>query len=74
MNENTLAGMMTSERTDWATPPPFLEWIKGHFGFEPDLDAAAAAGKVRVFAILCDVSTLDANTDRNTDAQHDTAV
>ena len=38
------------------------------------LDAAAAAGKVRVFAILCDVSTLDANTDRNTDAQHDTAV
>ena len=24
------------------------------------LDAAAAAGKVRVFAILCDVSTLDA--------------
>tara|TARA_R110000796_G_scaffold67370_1_gene154414 strand:- start:445 stop:930 length:486 start_codon:yes stop_codon:yes gene_type:complete len=38
------------------------------------LDAAAAAGKVRVFAILCDVSTLDANTDRNTAAQHDTAV
>jgi len=43
MNENSLAGMMSSERQDWATPPPFLEWIKGHFGFEPDLDAAAAA-------------------------------
>ena len=38
------------------------------------LDAAAAAGKVRVWAIMCDVSTLDADTDRNTDAQHDTAV
>ena len=37
------------------------------------LDAAAAAGKVRVWAILCDVSGVD-ETDRNTDAQHDTAV
>jgi hypothetical protein len=38
------------------------------------LDAAAAAGKVRVWAIMCDVSSFDADTDRNTDAQHDTAV
>ena len=37
------------------------------------LDAAAAAGKVRVWAILCDVSGVD-ETDRNTDSQHDTAV
>ena len=38
------------------------------------LDAAAAAGKVRVWAIMCDVSSFDADTDRNTAAQHDTAV
>ena len=38
------------------------------------LDAAAAAGKVRVWAIMCDVSSFDADTDRNTDTQHDTAV
>ena len=37
------------------------------------LDAAAAAGKVRVWAILCDVSGVD-ETDRKTDSQHDTAV
>ena len=37
------------------------------------LDAAAAAGKVRVWAILCDCSGID-ETDRNTDSQHDTAV
>ena len=35
--------------------------------------AASTAGKIRVFAILCDVSGID-ETDRNTDAQHDTAV
>jgi hypothetical protein len=35
--------------------------------------AASSAGKIRVFAILCDVSGID-ETDRNTDAQHDTAV
>ena len=37
------------------------------------LSAAAAAGKIRVFAVLCDVSGID-ETDRNTDSQHDTAV
>ena len=37
------------------------------------LDAAAAAGKVRVWAILCDVSGQD-ETDRNGATQHDTAV
>ena len=40
---------------------------------DPADDAAAAAGKVRVWAILCDVSGVD-ETDRNTDAQHDTGV
>ena len=37
------------------------------------LDAAASAGKIRVFAVLCDVAGID-ETDRNTDTQHDTAV
>ena len=37
------------------------------------LSAAAAAGKIRVFAVLCDISGID-ETDRNTDSQHDTAV
>jgi len=37
------------------------------------LDAASTAGKIRVFALLCDVSGID-ETDRNTDAQHDTSV
>ena len=37
------------------------------------LDAASSAGKIRVFAVLCDVSGID-ETDRNTDSQHDTAV
>ena len=37
------------------------------------LDAASSAGKIRVFAVLCDVSGID-ETDRNTDTQHDTAV
>jgi hypothetical protein len=37
------------------------------------LSADATAGKVRVWAILCDVSGVD-ETDRNTDAQHDTGV
>jgi hypothetical protein len=32
--------------------------------------AASSAGKIRVFALLCDVSGVD-ETDRNTDAQHD---
>ena len=35
--------------------------------------ADSTAGKIRVFAILCDVSGID-ETDRNTDTQHDTAV
>ena len=35
--------------------------------------AASSAGKIRVFAILCDVSGLDED-DNNTDSQHDTAV
>ena len=34
------------------------------------LSAASSAGKIRVFALLCDVSGVD-ETDRNTDAQHD---
>ena len=33
----------------------------------------AAAGKIRVFAVLCDVSGVD-ETDRNTSTQQDTAV
>ena len=37
------------------------------------LSADAAAGKIRVFAVLCDVSGID-ETDRNTDSQQDTAV
>ena len=37
------------------------------------LDAASSAGKIRVFAVLCDVAGID-ETDRNTDTQHDTAV
>ena len=35
--------------------------------------AASSAGKIRVFAILCDVSGIN-ETDNNTDTQHDTAV
>ena len=35
--------------------------------------ADSTAGKIRVFAILCDVSGVD-ETDRNTATQHDTAV
>ena len=35
--------------------------------------AAAAAGKIRVFAVLCDVSGIN-ETDQNTSTQHDTAV
>jgi len=35
--------------------------------------AASSAGKIRVFAVLCDVSGID-ETDNNTDAQHDNAV
>ena len=34
------------------------------------LSAASSAGKIRVFALLCDVSGVDEN-DRNTSAQHD---
>ena len=33
------------------------------------LGADSTAGKIRVFAVLCDVSGID-ETDRNTDAQH----
>ena len=34
------------------------------------LSAASSAGKIRVFALLCDVSGVDEN-DRNTSSQHD---
>ena len=34
------------------------------------LDAASSAGKVRIFALLCDVSGVD-ETDRNSSTQHD---
>ena len=34
------------------------------------LDAASSAGKIRVFALLCDVSGVD-ETDRNSATQHD---
>ena len=34
---------------------------------------ASSAGKVRVYAVMCDVSGID-ETDRNTATQHDTAV
>ena len=37
------------------------------------LSAAAAAGKIRVWAVMCDVSGVD-ESDRNTSTQHDTAV
>ncbi len=36
------------------------------------LSAASTAGKIRVWAILCDVAGVDEN-DRQSDAQHDTA-
>ena len=35
--------------------------------------AASSAGKIRVWAVLCDISGID-ETDRNTSTQHDTAV
>ena len=35
--------------------------------------ANSTAGKVRVWAVLCDISGID-ETDRNTSTQHDTAV
>lgn len=37
------------------------------------LSAAAAAGKIRVWAVMCDISGIN-ETDNNTDAQLDTAV
>ena len=37
------------------------------------LSAAAAAGKIRVWAIMCDVSGIN-ESDQNTSTQHDTAV
>ena len=37
------------------------------------LSAASSAGKLRVFAILCDVSGID-ETDRQTATQHDTDI
>ena len=37
------------------------------------LSAASSAGKIRVWAVMCDVSGVD-ETDRNTASQHDTAV
>ena len=36
------------------------------------LSAASTAGKIRVWAMLCDVAGVDEN-DRQSDAQHDTA-
>ncbi len=33
--------------------------------------AASSAGKIRVWAVMCDISGID-ETDRNTDSQHDT--
>jgi len=33
----------------------------------------STAGKIRVWAVMCDISGVD-ETDRNTDSQHDTAV
>ena len=35
--------------------------------------AASSAGKIRVWAILCDLSGID-ESDNNTSTQHDTAV
>ena len=35
--------------------------------------AASSAGKIRVWAVMCDISGVD-ETDRNTTAQHDTEV
>ena len=37
------------------------------------LRAASSAGKIRVWAIMCDVSGID-ESDQNTSTQHDTAV
>ena len=37
------------------------------------LSAASSAGKIRVWAIMCDVSGIN-ESDQNTDSQHDTAV
>ena len=37
------------------------------------LSAASSAGKIRVWAIMCDVSGID-ESDQNTSTQHDTAV
>jgi len=37
------------------------------------LSAASAAGKIRIWAIMCDVSGID-ESDNNTSTQHDTAV
>jgi hypothetical protein len=37
------------------------------------LSAASSAGKIRVWAVMCDVSGSN-ETDRNTSTQHDTAV
>ena len=37
------------------------------------LSAASSAGKIRVWAIMCDVSGIN-ETDQNTSTQHDTAV
>ena len=31
----------SSARHDWGTPRSFIEWIQNHFGWRPDLDAAA---------------------------------
>ena len=35
--------------------------------------AASSAGKIRVWAVLCDLSGID-ESDNNTSTQHDTAV
>ena len=37
------------------------------------LSAASSAGKLRVYAVMCDISGVT-ETDNNTSTQHDTAV
>ena len=38
-----LAAMLSGESEQaWETPPAFMEWLDGEFGFVPDMDAAAS--------------------------------
>ena len=59
-----------------ASYAPILSVLKLQVKVAETLDvviggAASSAGKIRVWAILCDISGID-ETDRNTDSQHDT--